>query len=101
MKTLSIESGAPWENGYVESFHGRLRDELLAREEFDSLLESKALIERWRKASNTVRPRGALGNRTPSEVARPVVGMPIYRPCMAYNSAGTKLGAASEGESLT
>ena len=49
VKTLFIEPGSPWENGYCESFNGRLRDELLAWEQFDTLLEAKVLIERWRR----------------------------------------------------
>ena len=72
--TLYIEPGSPWENGYVESFNGKLRDELLKRESFDTVLEAKVLVERWRKDYNRVRPHGALGNRTPSEFARPVAG---------------------------
>ena len=61
VKTLSIEPGSPWANGYVESFNGKLRDELLDREVFGTLLEAKVLIGRWRKAYNTVRtaPWGA------------------------------------------
>ena len=66
VKTLFIEPGSPWENGYVESFNGRLRDELLAREQFDTLLEAKVLIERWRRHYNTVRPHGSLGYRPPA-----------------------------------
>ena len=50
VKTLFIEPGSPWENGYVESFNGTLRDELLEREAFDTLLEAKVLIERWRRS---------------------------------------------------
>ena len=49
MKTLFIELGSPWENGYIESFNGKLRDELLNREIFTSLLEAQVLIENWRK----------------------------------------------------
>jgi len=48
VKTLYIETGSPWENGYIESFNGKLRDELLDREIFDTLLEAKVLIERGR-----------------------------------------------------
>jgi len=59
VKTLDIEPGSPWENGYVESFNGKLRDELLKRESFVTLLEAKVLIERWTQASNTVRPHRA------------------------------------------
>ncbi len=50
VRTLYKEPGSPWENGYVESFNDKLQDELLAREVFDTLLEAKVLIERWRKA---------------------------------------------------
>ncbi len=66
MKTLFIEPGSPWENGYVESFNGKLRDELLNREQFETLLEAKVLIERWRQHYNTVRPHSALGYRPPA-----------------------------------
>ena len=54
--TLFIEPGSPWENGYVESFNGKLRDELLAREIFYTLHEAQVLIERWRVEYNTIRP---------------------------------------------
>ena len=60
-KTAYIEPGSPWENGYVESFDGKLRDELLAAEVFDTRAETRVLIERWRKHYNTVRPHSALG----------------------------------------
>jgi putative transposase len=69
VKTLFIEPGSPWENGYIESFNGKLRDELLAREQFDTLLESKVLIERWQRHYNTVRPHSSLGYLTPVEFA--------------------------------
>ncbi len=65
MKTLIIEPGSPWENGYVESFNGKLRDNPLEREAFDTLLEAKVLIERWRQHDNTIRPHSALGYRPP------------------------------------
>lgn len=66
VKTLYIEPGSPWENGYVESFNGKLADELLEREMFDTLHEAKVLIERWRHQYNTVRPHSALGYRPPA-----------------------------------
>ena len=56
VKTLFIEPGSPWENGYIESFNGKLRDELLNLEMFDTLLEAKVLIEGWRRVYNTIRP---------------------------------------------
>lgn len=67
--TLYIEPGSPWENGYLESFNGRLRDELLAREVFDTLLEAKVLVGRWRRHYNRVRPHSALGYRPPAPEA--------------------------------
>ena len=51
--TLLIEPGSPWENGYVESFNGKLRDELLDREIFYTLKEARILIGRWRRSSTT------------------------------------------------
>lgn len=55
--TLFIEPGSPWENGYIESFNGKLRDELLNREIFTTLLEAKILIENWRRHYNTIGPQ--------------------------------------------
>jgi len=66
INTLFIESGSPWENGYIESFNGKLRDELLEREVFDTLFEAQVLIERWRVEYNTVRPHSSLGYRPPA-----------------------------------
>ena len=65
-KTPIIEPGSPWENGYVESFGARFRDELPNREIFFSLKEARAVIERWRVHCNTVRPLPSLGHRLPS-----------------------------------
>jgi len=56
VKPLFIEPGSPWENGYMESFNGKLRDELLNRELFDTLKEAQVLIENWRQEYNTIRP---------------------------------------------
>ena len=64
-----IEPGAPWENPYVESFNGRLRDEFLAVEQFDSLLEAQVLIEDWRIEYNTKRPHSSLGWLAPAAYA--------------------------------
>jgi transposase InsO family protein len=64
--TLYIEPGSPWENGYIESFNGKLRDELLNREIFDTLLEAKVLVARWRRHYNTVRPHSSLNYRPPA-----------------------------------
>jgi len=67
--TLYIEPGSPWENGYIESFNGKLRDELLDREIFDTLYEAKVLVERWRWEYNTIRPHSSLGYRPPAPEA--------------------------------
>ena len=66
VKTLYIEPGSPWENGYIESFNGKLRDELLNRELFTTLKEAKALIEQWRQEYNHIRPHSSLGYRPPA-----------------------------------
>ena len=66
VKTLFIEPGSPWENGYIESFNGKLRDELLDREIFATLKEAKILIEQWRKEYNQVRPHSAKNYRPPA-----------------------------------
>jgi transposase InsO family protein len=69
VQPLFIEPGSPWENGYVESFNGKLRDELLNGEIFYTLMEAKVLIERWRQEYNTVRPHSALDYRPPAPEA--------------------------------
>ena len=65
-RTAYIEPGSPWENGYIESFNARLRDELLNGEIFYSLAEAKVVIESWRRHFNAVRPHGSLGYRAPA-----------------------------------
>ena len=70
VKTLFIELGSPWENGYIESFNGKLRDELLNREIFTTLTEAKILIEQWRREYNQVRPHSALRYRPPAPEAK-------------------------------
>jgi putative transposase len=67
--TLFIEPGSPWENGYIESFNGKLRDELLNGEIFTTLLEAKVLIENWRREYNHIRPHSSLGYRPPAPQA--------------------------------
>lgn len=68
-KTLYIEPGLPWENGYCESFNSKLRDEFLNGEIFYSLKELRVLVERWRVHYNTVRPHSLLGYRPPAPTA--------------------------------
>jgi putative transposase len=67
--TAYIDPGSPWQNPFVESFNGRLRDELLNIEEFSSLMEAKVIIEDWRVQYNTYRAHSALGGLTPAEFA--------------------------------
>ena len=71
--TLFIEPGSPWENGYVESFIGKMRDELLNGEVLDTPDEAKVLVEAWRKIYNRLRPHSSLGYRPPAPEAQ-VVG---------------------------
>jgi transposase InsO family protein len=76
-KAAYIEPGSPWENGYCESFNGKLRDELLNGEIFYTLNEAKIVIEAWRRHYNTVRPHSSLGYRPP---APKVVTWPTTKP---------------------
>lgn len=69
VQTLFIEPGSPWENGYIESFNGKLRDELLNGELFTSLQEARVVIEAWRREYNQVRPHSSLGYRPPAPEA--------------------------------
>ena len=69
VKTLFIERGSPWENGYIESFNGKMRDELLNREVFTTLGEAKVLIEQWRKEYNQIRPHSAKNYSPPAPEA--------------------------------
>jgi len=66
VKTMFIEPGSPWENGYIESFNGKFRDELLNGEIFTTLLEARVLIENWRREYNHIRPHSSLGYRPPA-----------------------------------
>ena len=66
VKTLFIEPGSPWENGYNESFNGKLRDEVLNREVFSTLKEAKVVIEKWRQEYNTIRPHSSLHGLPPA-----------------------------------
>ncbi len=77
VKLLFIEPGSPWENGYIESFNGKLRDELLNREIFTTLTEAKVLIEQWRQEYNQIRPHSALHYRPPAPAAISPVIIPM------------------------
>jgi putative transposase len=69
VKILFIEPGSPWENGYIESFNGKMRDELLDRELFTTLEEAKALINQWSREYNQIRPHSARNYRPPAPEA--------------------------------
>jgi putative transposase len=69
VRTLFIEKGSPWENGYIESFNGKMRDELLNLEIFTTLEEAKVLIEQWRRHYNQIRPHSAKNYRPPAPEA--------------------------------
>jgi putative transposase len=70
VQTLYIQPGSPWQNGYGESFNGRLRDECLNLEWFRTLAEAKVVIEAWRRRYNEERPHSSLGYETPHEFRR-------------------------------
>ena len=86
-KTAYIEPGSPWENGYVESFNARLRDELLNGEIFYSLREAEILIESWRRHYNAVRPHASLGYRPPA----PEVFIPAFTAWPAAQAGSASL----------
>ena len=65
VQPLFIAPGSPWENGYCESFNGKMRYELLDGEIFYTLKEAQILIERWKRLYNTIRPHQSLGNKAP------------------------------------
>jgi len=77
VKTLFIEPGSPWENGYIESFNGKMTDELLNAEMFDTILEARVITERWRKTYNTIRPHSSLGYRPPAPEVRYPLSLPM------------------------
>ena len=85
-KPAYIEPGSPWENGFVESFNSKFRDELLACEAFNTVAEAKVLIEQWRVHYNTVRPHSSLGYRPP---AREVILSRMPLPAAPPGPAGS------------
>ena len=88
VKTLFIKSGSPWENGYTESFNGKLCDEPLNGEIFETMLVAKMLIERWRNTCPTICPHSAMGYLPPAPEA-----VQSHHPA----SATLQLGAAGGG----
>ena len=104
IKTLYIDAGCPWQNGYIESFNARLREECLNREELRTLTEARVVIEDWRWKYNHVRPHRSLGYITPNEFgedevekkrhrvnAGPWVGLrPPRVPALTYSTTLSK-----------
>ena len=82
VQTLFIEPGSPWENGYNESFNGKLRDQLLNGEIFYSLKEATIIIEQWPIHYNTRRPHSALGYKPPAPVTRAIKPTPTNQPAI-------------------
>jgi transposase InsO family protein len=78
VQTAYIEPGSPWENGYIESFNGKFRDELLNGEFFDTINEAQVITEKWRMYYNTIRPHSALKYRPPAPE--------IFIPCQVANA---------------
>jgi len=80
VKTLFIEPGSPWENGYCESFNGKMRDEKLNGELFYTLREAQVVLEMWRHEYNTFRPHSSLGQRPPA----PAATLPLGAGCSPW-----------------
>jgi transposase InsO family protein len=102
-KTLYIEPGSPWENGYCESSNGKLRDELLNGEIFYMLREAQVLIEQWRQHCNRIRPHSALGYRPPAPESRGLAPVPraaTQRLVSAYAYSGPRPSAVKYRESI-
>ena len=91
IKTIYIEPGSPWQNGFVESFHGRLRDECLNREQLCTLTEARVVIEDYRCQYNHHRPHSKLGYQSPKRFAATTqsnsVSGALKRPSMSAESA--------------
>lgn len=81
VKTLFIEPGSPWENGYIESFNGKMRDELLNGEIFDTIFEARVITERWRREYNQKRPHSSLNYRPPA----PEATLPVQENQLTLN----------------
>jgi len=84
IKTLYIEPGSPWENGYNESFNGRLRDECLNTESFHTLKEAQVILEQWWHHYNHIRPHTSLGYKPPAPLARTKEGAYAYAPAPSF-----------------
>lgn len=93
-----IQPGKPVENGYIESFNGRLRDECLNSEIFFDLSDAREKLERWRRDYNDTRPHSALADRTPNEFASIVRGRPLPLPSVNKAASSPRQGSAVAGQ---
>ena len=103
-QTLYIEPGAPWENAYSETFNSRFGDEVLKREVFDTLLEAKVLVEKYRREYNEERPHSALNYATPAEFAAQCsvnlkLGSSRLAPAAPPLSSPAELASATDADS--
>ena len=100
VKTLFIEPGSPWENGYIESFNGKFRDELLNGEIFTTLLEARVLIENWRREYNQIRPHSSLRYRPPAPQAiRSMEFKRLFMPIQLPDGLTQRTGTVNWGRS--
>jgi transposase InsO family protein len=95
--TLYIEPGSPWQNGYAESFHSRMRDEFLASEEFESLVAARKLTTAWKEDYNQTRPHSSLGYQTPAGFA---AACAASAPAAASACASAPAAHAARGEAV-
>ena len=89
IETLYVEPGSPWENGYAESFHSRLRDEFLATEQFESLVAARTLTTAWKDDYNHHRPHSSLGYVAPAEFAARCAASVRATPSLQQHSGTT------------
>ncbi len=93
IKTLYIDPGCPWQNGYVESFHSRLRDECLSCEAFSTLAEAQQVIGQWRSTYNQRRPHSSLSGLTPAEFAARCAASTPVAALLTSNQRGSASGS--------
>ena len=98
VETLYIEPGSPWENGYNESFNGRLRDECLNGETFYTLKEAQVILEQWRHHYNHIRPHTSLGYKPPAPLTR--TKPPMKEGAFAYAPAPSFMPSSGPKDSL-
>ena len=99
--TLYIEPGSPWENAYVESFNGKSEDELLNREQFQTLKEAKVLVEDYRLGYNHRRPHSALNYLTPAAFAASYREKKVKKECREYTACGGAVSPPEDTKTLS